>query len=188
MLTKDQITSSASKYGLDYATVAAVASIESSGSGFSTQTNFPTILFEGHIFSRLTNHVYDQSNPTISYPKWTKIFYAKDQAGENQRLQQAVKLNRDAALQSASWGMFQIMGFNYASCGCSSIQDFVNKMCLSEQSQLDLFLAFVDKQNLIRYMKNKSWSAFANAYNGPDFKINNYDTKLASAYARFIVA
>ena len=186
MLTKDQITNSAAKVGLDYATVAAVAAVETSGSGMSTETNFPTILFEGHIFSRLTNHVYDSTNPTISYPKWTRQFYGKNQTQENARLQSAVKLNRDTALQSASYDLFQIMGFNYADCGCSSVQDFVNKMCAGEASQLDLFLTFISKKGYVSYLKNKDWANFARVYNGPDFKLNNYDTKLAAAYNRFL--
>lgn len=185
MLTKDQITNSAAKVGLDYATVAAVASVETSGSGMCPQTNFPTILFEGHIFSRLTNHIYDSTNPTISYPKWTRQFYGKNQVEENARLQTAVKLNRDAALQSASYGLFQIMGFNFSDCGCSSIQEFVNKNCAGEQSQLDLFLVFIQKKGYVSFLKNQDWTSFAKNYNGPDFKLNNYDSKLAAAYNRF---
>ena len=184
-LSKQQITDAASKFGLDYATVAAVASVESSGSGFNKITKFPVILFEGHIFSRLTGKKFDMAYPSLSYPKWTKVYYAKDQVGENKRLQQAIALNRDAALQSTSWGMFQIMGFNFSFCGCDSVQEFVNKMCSSEQTQLEMFLTFVKNQNLIGFLQKKDLASFARGYNGPDFKINNYDTKLAANYAKF---
>lgn len=185
MLNKDQITAAAQTIGLDYATVAAVSSVESSGNGFDASSKFPIILFEGHIFSKLTKGKYDQSNPTISYPIWTTKFYAGSQSGERKRLEQAVALDRDAALQSASWGLFQIMGMNYAYCGCSSIQDFVNKMCQSEQMQLQLFLKFIQSKNLIPYLKAHAWEKFASAYNGPAYKKNNYDVKLANAYLKF---
>lgn len=184
-LTKDDISKSAKTIGLDYATVATVASIESSGNGFDSKTKFPIILFEGHHFSRLTNHKFDQSNPTISYPVWTKQFYSKTQDGEQARLNQAIQLDRTSALQSASYGMFQIMGFNYGYCGCKDVQDFVNQMCKSEQSQLDLFLRFVKAKGMIHLLQAKAWDKFAYQYNGPGYKSNNYDVKLANAYLKF---
>lgn len=184
-LTKDDITNSAKTIGLDYPTVAAIASIESSGTGFDAKSKFPIILFEGHHFSRLTNHKFDQSNPTISYPVWTKQFYAKNQAGEQARLTQAIQLDRNAALQSTSFGMFQIMGFNYGYCGCQNVQEFVNQMCKSEQSQLDMFLKFVKAKGLIPYLKANAWAKFAEQYNGPAYAQNRYDIKLANAYLKF---
>lgn len=182
MLTYEQIKQSAAKYGLDPKIVYAVSQVESSGSGFGPDGKFPTILFEGHQFSKLTGGAYDKTNPTISYPSWTKAFYAKDQAGERARLEQAVALNRIAALQATSYGLFQIMGFNFAACGCRDVQDFVNKMCKSEQSQLDLFLRFVQSQGLIPLLKSKNWAAFAKAYNGPEYAKNSYDIKLSKAF------
>lgn len=184
-LTKDDITNSAKTIGLDYPTVAAIASIESSGTGFDAKSKFPIILFEGHHFSRLTNHKYDQTNPTISYPTWTKQFYAKNQTGEQARLNQAIALDRTAALQSTSFGMFQIMGFNYGYCGCNNVQEFVNAMCKSEQSQLDLFLKFVKAKGLLPYLKAGAWAKFAEQYNGPAYAQNKYDIKLANAYLKF---
>lgn len=185
MLSKEQITQAASKFGLDYATVAAVASVESSGHGIDPVTNFPTILFEGHIFSRLTGTRFDGSFPTISYPRWTRKFYGKNQVAEHVRFDKAISLDRNAALQSTSYGMFQIMGFNFKECGCSSVQEFINKNCKSEQDQLEIFLNFIKSQNMIPLLKAKNWKAFARAYNGPDFAINRYDSKLANAHSKF---
>lgn len=181
-LTFEQITESAKKYGVDPRAVYAISKVESSGSGFGPDGKFPTILFEGHHFSRLTGGAYDRTNPNISYPSWTKQFYSKDQMGERGRLEAAVALNRIAALQSASYGLFQIMGFNFAACGCKDVQDFVNKMCQSEQSQLELFLRFIQSQGLIPLLKAKNWAAFARGYNGPEYKKNSYDVKLAKAF------
>lgn len=95
--------------GVELATIKAVAEVESKGSGF-LKSGEPVILFEGHIFHRLTNGKYSTpENADISYPKWTTKYYNKNQ---HKRLQKAVELDRNAALQSASWGKFQIMGFN----------------------------------------------------------------------------
>lgn len=182
MLSKEQITQAGAKFGLSYEIVATVASVESSGSGFNPITKFPTILFEGHIFSRLTGGKYDKTNPTISYPRWTRKFYSKTQIGEHKRYAEAIALDREAALKSASYGLFQIMGFNHKECGCATIQEFINLNCRSEQDQLNLFLKFIESQGLIGHLKNRNWKAFARAYNGPDFAINRYDVKLALAY------
>lgn len=182
-LTKEQLENAAKSIGLDYATVAAVAEIESSGRGFA-KNGFPIILFEGHHFSRLTRGQYDATHPSISYPRWTRQFYSKSQEGEQKRLETAISLNRNAALQSASYGLFQIMGFNFAACGCSSVQEFVNKMCKSEQDQLELFLKFLKSQDLIKFLKAKAWAEFARRYNGPGFAQNKYDIKLANAHLK----
>lgn len=180
-ITDDQIKQSAAKYGLEFETVKAVMKVESSGSGFHSD-GFPTILFEGHIFSRLTGGIYDLKYPDISYPKWTKKFYSGSQSGEQTRLSKAAKLNREAAMKSASFGLFQIMGFNYEKCGCKSIQEFINRMCASEQDQLELFLEFVENSGLIKALQTKNWALFAHSYNGPAYKQNRYDEKLAKAY------
>lgn len=51
---------------------------------------------------------------------------------EYERLEQARKINRETVDASASCGMFQIMGFNYAACGEVNIESFMQSMCESE--------------------------------------------------------
>src|SRR6185503_15448815 len=92
----------------------AVAEVESSGEGFlAPPSDRPKILFEGHAFHRLTGGRYSGEHPDISYPQWSRRKYADSPAGEWHRFEAACRLDRLAALQSASWGLFQIMGFNY---------------------------------------------------------------------------
>ncbi|HAF23464.1 MAG TPA: hypothetical protein DCK93_11245, partial [Blastocatellia bacterium] len=55
----------------------------------------------------------------------------------------------------------------------------------SEADQLDSFVRFVDVNGLAKYLRTKNWAAFARGYNGPKYKINPYDTKLAAAYKKF---
>ena len=183
MLTKQQLQDAAKQIGAEYGAVAAVVTVESGGDGMCDK--FPKILFEGHIFSRLTGGKYDKTNPTISYPKWTKQFYAKTQEGERKRLDEAVALNRDAALQSASWGLFQIMGMNYKLCGFNSVQEFVNKNCASEEEQLAIFLTFLKNSGILQFLIAKDWVNFAKRYNGPGYAANKYDVKLQQAYNKF---
>jgi hypothetical protein len=46
------------------------------------------------------------------------------------------------------------MGFNFKACGCKSIQEFVNKMMDSEQSQLQLFVNYIINSNLDDELQN----------------------------------
>ena len=96
-----------------------------------------------------------------------------------------MKINIEAALSSCSWGMFQIMGFNHKSCEKDNIYTFVKDMYGSEYEQLNLFAAFVENNNLVKYLKSHNWDEFAKRYNGSGFKANKYDTKLASAYKKY---
>jgi len=166
----------------EVACVQAVTDVESGGSGFFP-TGRPKILFEAHYFSRLTQHRYDASNPQISSAKWNRALYA---GGEKEygRLQLAMALNRDAALRSASWGRFQIMGDNCKAAGFASVEDYVAAMYESEGKHLDAFVSFVKSSKLDGALREKRWADFAKGYNGPGYAENQYDKKLAAAYKK----
>jgi len=183
MLTEQDFQTAALSVGCDVAAIKAVASVESSRSGFDPE-GFPITLFEGHWFYKLTGGKYAQSHPTICYPVWTKQFYGKTWQAEEARLAEAAALDHDAAMKSASWGLFQIMGLNYDKCGFGTVQEFVNVMCKSEGAQLQAFVMFIKNTGLASSLQNKQWATFAKGYNGPQYAQNNYDTKLAAAYAQ----
>lgn len=175
----------AQELGCEVAAIKAVAQVEA-GSDAELSDGSPKILFEAHHFSRLTNHKYDVTFPKISSRVWNKKLYVGGK-GEHFRLQIATKLDRDAALQSASWGMFQIMGFNWAACGYKSLQDFINDMYAGEVGHLRAFVGFIRKNpSLLTAIRKKKWAAFASGYNGPAYRENNYDIKLEQAYRRFL--
>jgi hypothetical protein len=139
-------------------------------------------LFERHYFHRLTNGRYDAQHAAISnataggYGKFTEQ-YAK--------LAEAYSLDRDAALKSASWGRFQIMGSSFRSAGFDSVESFVLAMTESEARHLGAFVNFIARSAALRDpLRAKNWAAFAAAYNGGGYKRNDYDTKLKAAYER----
>jgi hypothetical protein len=168
----------------ELAVVKAVAQVESRGTGFLPNGE-PKILFEAHHFSRLTGHVYDKLYPKISSREWNRDLYTGG-VDEHRRLRLAAELNRDAALQSASWGAFQIMGFNWRGCNCRSLQEFVNAMYAGESEQLHLFIAYIKSQGLAKLLQKKQWAAFAEKYNGRGFRNNKYDIRLEQAYKSFL--
>lgn len=189
-LTDVDYEAAAKLLNCDVAAIKAVAEVESSGGGFLSDGNVK-ILFEGHQFYKFTKGAYADSHPTVCYKKWTTKFYAKGPnadvrgAGELARLAEAMALNRTAALLSASYGKFQIMGFNFAICGFVTVDDFYNAMQVSEAEQLLAFCNYIKGNGLDDELRERKWAAFASRYNGPEFKKNKYDTKLASAYKKY---
>lgn len=186
-LTTADFERAAKSLGCTSAAVEVVCKIEAPTGGFD-RTGQPRILFEGHIFSRLTKGKWDRSNPTISYPRWTRTNYATGptpearNAGEHKRLQQAVAMDRTAALMAASWGRFQILGENYRSAGHPTLQSFINAMYASEAEHLDAFIDFVRSEGLAVHLANLNWEAFAAGYNGPEHAKNQYAPRMAAAY------
>jgi hypothetical protein len=183
-LTEQDFIDAATLLGCEIACVKAVAEVESGKSGGFCPDDFPVILFEGHIFSRYTNGLYSRQYPTISYPKWTRQFYGKTWQEERGRLESATALNRNAALMSASWGRFQIMGFNHGICGYVTVQQFVNAMCKSEREQGRLFVEYIIHEGLTDELRERRWDDFARFYNGPLYTMTDYAGKLARAYKR----
>jgi len=180
-LTRQDYEDAAKLLNCEVEAVMAVATVESNGKGFDPE-GFPLTLFEGHWFYKLTNGKYAKDYPTICYPTWTKQFYGKTWVEEKARLATAMKLDRNAAMQSASWGMFQLMGFNYKVCGFDNVQQFVNAMCNGEKGQLQAFAKYVLGNKLDGALRRKDWAAFAKGYNGPGYAANKYDTKMATTY------
>lgn len=166
--------------GCDVAAVKAVAQVESAGGGYFGDGR-PKILFERHWFRKLTANRFDASNPKVSGPRGG---YRRG-AAEYTRLEEAIGLDRDAALQSASWGKFQIMGFNHGVCGFDDVEDYVAAMVESEDRHLQAFISFVESKGLDRHLRSLDWAKFARGYNGPAYRENKYDTKMANAYAKF---
>lgn len=182
-LTDADWTRAAQLLGCEPAVIRAVAAVESAGDGFLADGR-PKILFEAHVFSRLTDHKYDASHPEISSPIWNRKLYAGGE-GEHIRLGGAYSLDRDAALQSASWGKFQLMGFNWRRCGFTSLQAFIDAMQKSEGEHLTAFCHFVKSSGLDDELRRRDWMGFARGYNGTSFALNHYDTRLAKAFENF---
>jgi hypothetical protein len=181
VLTEQDFIDAAATIGCEVAAVKAVAEVESRQKGFYDNDE-PVILFERHIFSKKTNGIFDKTNPNVSNPKPGGYGASETQ---HTRLGEAVKLNRNAALMSASWGKFQIMGFNFPLAGFNSLQEFVNAMYKSERDHLMAFVNYVIQSSLDDELRNKQWATFARKYNGPDYKKNKYDEKLAAAYKKY---
>jgi hypothetical protein len=180
-LTATDLADAAAALGVDVAKVQAVSAVESGRLGGFGPDGRPIILFEPHVFSRLTAHRYDKTHGGVSYPSWGAKPYPATQAERWAQLDYAAKLDRKAALQSASYGRFQIMGFNFAACGFADVEAFCDAMHTNERAHLMAFVAFVQSNGLADELQRGDWLGFARGFNGPG-QGPAYAQKLEAAY------
>lgn len=184
MLTDLDYERTAATLGVSVAAVKAVTKVESRGSGF-LPTGEPKILFERHWMYKLLK-AKTGKEPAVNDVCNPKSGGYLGGAAEHKRLAKAVMMDRECALQSASWGLFQIMGFHWKALGYESVQKFINDQYKSESKQLETFVKFLKiNPGMISAMKSRDWAKFARLYNGPAYAQNKYDIKLAEAYASF---
>lgn len=181
-LTDADIADAATALRCERAAVRAVLDVEAEGCGFLSDGR-PKVLFEAHWFSRLTGGQYDDSHPGLSAPAWNPDLYVGG-AGEHDRLQRALALDAKAALQAASWGLGQIMGFNHDLCGFARVEAFVDAMREHERRHLMALVRYIRARGLDVYLQGHQWTAFARHYNGPAYAEHGYHTRLRQAYRR----
>ena len=181
-LSDDGFIAAKALIGGDAAALWTVVSVETTGCGFLADRR-PKILFERHIFSRLTNGRFDADDPDVSAP--TSGGYGAGGAHQYLRLEAAMQLDASAALRSASWGLGQIMGGNFAQAGFADARAMVDAFVASENAQLLGMARFIANSTLAARLKQRDWPGFARLYNGPNYAANDYDGKLRDAYDRY---
>jgi len=181
-LSHESLTAAGQSLGVGLPALWAVMTVETSGCGFLSDRR-PQILFERHWFRKLTKGAFDAEAPELSAS--TAGGYGARGAAQYERLGRAVALNRRAALESTSWGLGQVMGFNAVKVGFANVEAMVKAMCDSEDAQFQGMVGFIRSNGLAKHLQAGDWASFAKAYNGSDFQKNHYDTKLQQAHARF---
>lgn len=165
----------------------AIIDTETRGTGFDSK-NRPIILFEPHIFyKQLAAHkpkaLEGAMSEGLAYKTWGTKKYPPDSYPV---LAEAIEIDLELALRSASWGLGQIMGFNHSLCGYGSAEEMVNKFKDDEEEHLLAMVKFIISAGLDDELRMHNWKGFARGYNGPGFAKNRYDVKLATAYARWM--
>jgi hypothetical protein len=179
-LSADGLAAGAAAIAVQPVEMWTVLGVETSGWGFLADRR-PKILFERHYFHRLTGGRFDDGD--ISDPQAGG--YGAGGAHQYDRLARAIALDRGAALQSASWGVGQIMGANFNAAGFADVETMVAAMSDSEDGQLAAVAAFLKSQKLDAHLRAHDWAAFARGYNGPSYKENGYDTNLAQQFEKY---
>lgn len=189
-LGESDLVKAAELLGLPIAAVATVAQVESAGHGFDA-TGRPVLLFERHVFyKQLIANGRKEPDVSALAERMPNLVNKKrggyvGGAGEHGRLSTAMLIDEQSAIESCSWGMFQIMGYHWARLGYTDAQDFRMHMQESEGEQLQAFCKFIlTDKSLMKALKDQSWAKFAELYNGTAYKENHYDVKLARAFEK----
>jgi hypothetical protein len=171
--------------------VEALALKETRGAAFLADGR-PKILFERHQFYKrlaiirvagqtlaqvtaLRNKAFSEA-PDICNP--ARGGYRGGEA-EYSRLARAMTYSTSAAQESASWGQFQVMGFNAVAIGYSSVQEFVDQMHQGIDKHLVSLTRFIRATpKALKGIREQNFAMLAAAYNGPGYKANNYDVDL----------
>ncbi|OWQ45347.1 hypothetical protein CDL60_18975 [Roseateles noduli] len=167
------------RIGGDKEALWSILQVETRGFGFFADRR-PKILYERHIFHRRTGGQFDAVAPDLSNKQ--PGGYASG-ANEYTRLKRAMLLDRNAALESVSWGLGQVMGFNAVKIGYAGAQAMIAAFAVDEAAQLMGCVRFIEATPALKaaYLARR-WEKVALFYNGENYAINAYDTKLATAY------
>lgn len=189
-LVEQDYQNAANRLGADLSAVKAVATVESNGGGFLSDGRVK-VQYEPHVMYKQLKSKFGQSRADrelAAYPDLVALkpgSYQNTDKEDKDMSRAAQLIDRQCALESASWGAFQIMGYHWETCGYDTLQSFLNAQ-YTAAGQLDAFVRFIlADSRLLRALKAKDWSTFARIYNGPAYATNKYDTKLAAADQRF---
>lgn len=157
--------------------------VEAAGSGFDSHGR-PKMLFEPHVFYReLSGPQREEAvRRDLAYPRWGEQAYPRD---SYPRLIEAMAINETAALKSASWGLGQILGQNYAMVGYDSVQEMVVSFMDDEENHLEAMVKFLIAAGIDDDLRAHRWETVARVYNGPGYKKHGYHTRLARAYNKW---
>lgn len=141
------------------------------------------ILFERHIMWKrllargISPAPLNRENPALCGPTWNRSYYQGGLLEYNDILDiynwaslydhERRESYRKAALESASWGLFQIMGFNYKACGFENVDNLIIYLQQGETSQVEVILKWIKAVGLLDNLQRKDWVGFSRGYNGP---------------------
>lgn len=191
-LTLQHYQAAAKTLRCETAMIQAFGNVEAPKGGFNPDGSL-TFLFEPHIFwKRLKTAGFNpeklvKNNPAYStflYPTWNPKKYPKTLALRIQQFQKASHLFPRIAGESASWGKFQIMGFNHQAAGFATLLEMLESFIKSEENQLNGFVNYIIYQGLDDELRAKAFKPLARAYNGEFYWKNNYDKKIEAEYNR----
>lgn len=185
----DYIARVAEQNGLLVPALQAVCWVESAGVAYWTVggKQVPAIRFEGHYFDkRLTGKKKEQARALgLAHPSAGKVPNPKSFSGRYDLLRRAMEIDANAALESISMGIGQVMGAHWKTLGYRSVQAMWED-AQTVEGQVRVMVAYIKQFNLDDELNARNWAGFAKGYNGPNYRKYNYDKQMAEAYKRLV--
>lgn len=173
---------------IEPAALLAVVEVESAGVALWDVggEKLPPIRFEGHYFyARLSGAKLDRAiKEGLAAQKSGVVKNPTSYAARYAMLKRAADIDLNAAYESTSWGLGQVMGANWKSLGYDSIVAFRNAASTAE-GQIDMMVRFILVNHIDDDVERKDWTGFARVYNGPQHAKLGYHRKLEAAYKRW---
>ncbi len=178
-LTQTDFEKAAAELKIPVKVIHALAVVESSGAGYMKDGRVK-IRFEPHVFRKYTQGKFDKKYPHLSAPY--RRGYQTDPVKSWSNFLEACKLNAKAAVFACSWGMFQIMGYNFALAGFTTATKFVEAMERGgESAHLAAFVDYIISRGLADEIQRGEMDEFFYRYNGEDYEANGYPQMYAKA-------
>ena len=161
-LSNNDIAELACDNNLEYAALKAFIEVESGGIGFDSKTGKIIIQFEPSWFKKKAPYapsgVWSVNKVDVQSKEWIAF-------------NDAFKKNANAAMESTSIGLMQVMGFHYKTLGFKNVGAMWDFAKVSERNQVDLGVRFIVSHNsLYKALKEKNWHLVAYYYNGSAYK------------------
>ncbi len=184
----------ATKYDVPLANLLAVIQVESNGQIFATikhdgiPIKEPLIRWEGHYFdkrldpkTRATARAKGLAdpkaggvkNPSSQQARWDQLFLP------------ACGIDLNAAIESVSFGVGQVMGAHWDKLGYASPAELMAEARDGVEGQIELMLRYCQTFGLLDELRRGDFAGFARGYNGPNYRKYSYDTNMAAAAKTF---
>lgn len=158
-------------YKVPAATVLGVVEQESNGVVYASIGGHsePIIRWEGHyFFKRLRGAQLDKAvkaglaspraggvpNPASQQDRWSRLILP------------AMSIDKQAAIESCSWGVGQVMGAHWEKLGFKSAEEFADKARSGVEGQMRIMLEFCKMAGLIDELQRGDFVGFTRGYNG----------------------
>lgn len=202
----NQIKREAVKFNFEWEVCASFVEVESAGSGFDSKTGKIKIQFEPSHFKKRAQAEFKYYSELLKKKDLTQLenTFISDwklvlnnkidiQSREWPAFNAAFKINPDAAMESTSIGLGQIMGFHYKRLGYKTVGEMWDDAKKGEDRQIWQMLKFLATDTrLSKAIKEKNWHLIATYYNGAKYKElakklgrEPYDISMEKAYNKY---
>lgn len=169
---------------IDAVSLIAFISVETGGKGFDESTGKILIQFEPAWFKKKAPYapsgIWSVNKVDVQSKEWLAFndAYSKD---------------KDAAMQSTSIGLGQIMGFHYKDLGYANVGLMWDDAKKGIEQQVSQIVKFIHSdKNLENAIQKQDWTTAATIYNGSGFRQlaekyhrTPYDQSLSQAYDKY---
>ena len=182
-ITNEQIKEIAERNGIEYAALKIFIEVESGGKGFGR---------DGKLLIQFEPSWFKKKAPYAPSGQWS-VNKIDVQSKEWIAFNDAFAKDADAAMESTSIGLPQIMGLHWKRLGYSSVAAMWDEFKKGEYQQVEALAMFIrSDKTLLNALNGHNWHTVAVLYNGSGYKAlaakigrEPYDISLRKAYEKY---